>query len=219
MAVVIIRGHLGSGDSEIGRLIAERLDADYVDGVITEKVARLLGRGRQDMEAKELPPRGLLRRLEASLGHVPPMVLDSGVACIAYARVWETPLDDSRYLAALKSVVRELAMRESVVIHERGSQFILKHWPGSLHVMVTAPLKLRVRRLMEEAPKDQRSAAKEIERFDGCRRQFVKKYFKADREDPQHYHLVINTGSISVPEAASIVIDAVLSVNIERIRT
>ena len=118
------------------------------------------------------------------------------------------PLGDTRYLEALESVVRELAKSPSLVIRGRGSQFILKDHPGSLHVLVVAPLDARVKRVMKDLKIDEEAAREEIRRFDTSRHQFVKRYFQADLEDPLHYDLVINTGGLSFQAAASLTISA-----------
>ena len=49
MSVVTIRGQLGSGAPEIGREVAERLHADYVDREIIAEVAARLHRQEQDV--------------------------------------------------------------------------------------------------------------------------------------------------------------------------
>ena len=68
------------------------------------------------------------------------------------------PLGDTRYLEALKSVVRELAKSPSLVIRGRGSQFILKDHPRSLHVLVVAPFDIRVKRVMKDLKIDEEAA-------------------------------------------------------------
>ena len=70
MSVVTIRGQLGSGASEVGRQIAEKLHADYVDRQIIAEVAARLHRQEQEMVAKEKPPSGLLGRIAEALGNV-----------------------------------------------------------------------------------------------------------------------------------------------------
>ena len=61
MSLVTIRGQLGTGAPEIGRLVAEQLQADYVDREIIAQVAARLQRKEQDVIAKETPPSGLPR--------------------------------------------------------------------------------------------------------------------------------------------------------------
>jgi len=123
-------------------------------------------------------------------------------------KVREIPLDNTRYLQALESVVTELARSQPLVILGRGSQFILKGYPGVLHVLAVAPIEVRVRRVMQDLKLDQEAARLQLLRYDNSFRQFFKRYFKAEPEDPVHCDLVINTGRFSFQAAASIAIDA-----------
>ncbi len=67
---------------------------------------------------------------------------------------WEKPLDDAHYFAGLQSVIRDLAKSSSIVIRGRGSQFILKDYPGTLRILIVAPLELRVQRVAESSKSD-----------------------------------------------------------------
>jgi cytidylate kinase len=205
MSVVTIRGQLGSGAPEVGRNLSERLHADYVDREIIAEVAARLHRQEREVMAKEMPPTSLLGRIAEALEHS--FVFGDAVAG-AYLPIGEIPLDDARYLQALESVVRELARSRPLVILGRGSQFILKDHPGVFHVLVVAPLEVRVKRVMQDVKFDHENARLEIVRFDNSLREFSKRYFKAELEDPVHYDLVINTERFSVQTAASIVVDA-----------
>lgn len=208
MPVITIRGQLGSGAPEIGRLVADKLRADYVDREIIARVAGLLNRREQDVIAKEMPPGSLLGRIAEALEHNPPISAGPGGMYLgAYLPTWEIPLDDTRYLAGLRSIVKELATSKAIVIRGRGSQFILRDYPGVFHVLVVAPLGLRVKRVIEDMKVDEQAARKEIARFDSSRREFIKRYFKAELEDPLHYDLVINTEHLSFEAAASVVVD------------
>jgi cytidylate kinase len=204
MSLVTIRGQLGSGAPEIGREVARKLHFDYVDREIIAEVAARLQREERDVIAKEMPPGTLLGRIVEALtsgnagnifegGYLPPELI---------------PLGDTRYVKALESVVWELARGESIVIRGRGSQFILKEHPGSLHVMLVAPLEVRVQRVMQDLKLDREAAGQEIARFDSSRHEFVKRYFQAELEDPLLYDLVINTERLSFAAAASNVINA-----------
>ncbi len=209
MPLVTIRGQFGSGVDEIGKLVAARLNADYVDREIIASVAELLNRRAEDVIEKEMPPGSILERIVAAIGHMPTMSIDpGGVDRGVYLPTWEIPLNDTRYLEGLKSIIMELAMSESIVIQGRGSQFILKHWPRALHVLLVAPVKLRVRQVMGDMKMDEESAKKEIDRFDSSRREFIKRYFKAELEDPLHYDIVINTGDLSLESVTSIIVNA-----------
>jgi cytidylate kinase len=202
MPVVTIRGQFGSGAAEVGRQIADRFHVDYVDREIIAEVAARLHRQEQEVVAKEMPPGSLLGRIVEGLGRTDG-VGDEG----AYLPLREIPLDDARYFGALKSVVKELARSQSLVILGRGSQFILQDYPGTLHVLLVAPIEIRVKRVMQDLKLKEEAAKQEIANFDKSSREFIKRYFQTEWEDPANYDLVINTGHLSYQAAASIVFD------------
>lgn len=208
MPVVTIRGQLGSGSRNIGMLVAERIDGDYVDEVITTHVAGHLGVDREDVVAKEEPTVSIWARIAHGLERS--MAYGGSISGV-YAPAWQVPVGDTHYLEALTSVITELGRSLAVVIRGRGSQFILKEHPNAFHVLVVAPLAIRVQRVMERLKLDWEGARKEVERFDSRRRVFIKRYFNTDREDPSHYHLVINTANLSYEAAADIVANALRS--------
>ncbi len=211
MPVITIRGQLGSGAPEIGRLVADVLHIDYIDREITARVSELLDRGEQDVMAKEMPPSSILGRIAEGWEHVPPLSASPSStdmhlsACLPN---WEKPIGDTSYLAGLHSVIRQLPKGKSVVIRGRGSQFILRDIPGAFHVLVVAPLDIRVKRVMESLKVNEKNAKKEIAAFDGRRREFIKRYFRTELEDPVNYDLVINTERLDFETAASIVVNA-----------
>ncbi len=202
MSIITIRGQMGSGATEIGRQIADRLHVDYVDREIIAKVAAQLQREEEEVMTKEMPPGSLIGRIVEALGN-------SGVDFQgAYVPFWQTPLGDTRYLQALEMVIKGLARSESLVIQGRGSQFILKDHPGALHVLVVAPMDVRVKRVMQELHLNQEAAKREIANYESSRREFIKRYFKADREDPVSYDLIVNTGYFTYQAATSLIVGA-----------
>lgn len=209
MPIVTIRGQLGSGAPEIGKRVAERLHIDYVDREIIAGVEARLHHPRRTIEAKEMPAGTLAGRITKALDQSYPPVEGSGAINMPmYLPAWEIPLDDPGYLNGLESVIKQLAANQSIVIRGRGSQFILKDHPGALHFLVVAPLGIRMTRVMNSRKLSEKAAKQEINRFDSSRREFIKRYFKAELEDPIHYNLVINTEHLIFEDAASIVIDA-----------
>jgi hypothetical protein len=205
MSLVTIRGQLGSGAPEIGRQIADKLRAGYVDREIIAAVAGRLRRQEQDVIAKEMPSTSISGRITDALEQC--SYLDVGSDGF-YLATPEMPLDNIRYLKALESVIRELVQTQPLVIRGRGSHFILKDYPRTLHVLVVSPIEVRKKRVMQSLRLGLETAEKEIARHDKSSRQFIKKYFKAELEDPQCYDLVINTEKLNFEAAASIVVNA-----------
>ena len=201
MPVITIRGQCGSGAAEVGREIADKLHVDYVDREVIAEVAARLHRQEQEVVAKEMPPGSFLGRIVEALGRV-----GGGGYEGAYLPLWEIPLDDARYFEALESVVKKLARSQSLVILGRGSQFILKDYPGTLHVLLVAPIEVRVKCVMQNFKLKEEAAKQEIVNFDRSSREFIKRYFHAEWEDPVNYDLVVNTEHLSYQTAASIVL-------------
>jgi len=213
MSVITIRGNLGSGAPEIGKLVAGKFHFDYVDREIIDKVAELLQGKKHDIEMKEMPSGSLSSRIGEALRRAYPTTRKVGLLPRwEYEDVslptWEKPLDDAHYFAGLQSVIRDLAQSSSIVIRGRGSQFILKDYPGTLRVLIVAPLQMRVKRVAESAKSDERTAKKEIENYDSSRREFIKKYFHAALENPLDFDLVINTELVTFEDAAVIIANA-----------
>ena len=204
MPVITIRGQLGSGTKDIGKSIAQKLNINYIDREIMAEVAERLQSPEESIAHKEMPPSALLWRIEEALGKVA-SVYNYPITNLTAPKM---PLDDREYTLGLEAVIKDLAKGRSIVIRGRGSQFILKDFPGAFHVMVVAPLEARVMRVMETLKLDQGEAKKEIIHFDKGRQEFGKRYFHADIEDPVHYDLVVNVGHFSTEAAASIIIHA-----------
>jgi len=215
MAVITIRGQFGSGAPEIGKMLAMKIHGDYIDREVISEVAGQLKRKENIIIEKENPKAGLWGRIGAALvrGYAPvevPMGVPEAVnpPVPVYLPTWESPLDDSRYLKALENVIKDLVIVQPVVIRGRGSQFILKNYPNTTHILLVAPLELRIKRIMLEMQLTEDAAKKEIAKSDSSHREFIRRYFKADLEDAVNYDLVINTGRFSYETAVEIIVTA-----------
>jgi hypothetical protein len=214
----MIHGKEVSGVSEIGKMLAKELCIDYIDNRIIAHIARRLNRHVLDVAKKEISSRTLLGRIAGvlSLGENSySKDYQSGDGEIFYVPMelypWEILIDDKLYLQTLKVVITELAKSHAIVIRGRGSQFILKNFPGAYHVLIVAPTCLRVERTMESLKLDEENAKKQIKNSDNSQREFIRRYFNAETENTLDYGLVINTKDIAFQDAASIIANAIPS--------
>jgi len=164
---------------------------------------------------KEMPPGSILGRMAKALGDS--LAYGAG-AKGAFLPSWQIPLNDTRDLPVLESVIKELARIPTMVIRGRGSQFILRDHPVAFHLPVVAPLEGRGRRVIKNRRLDQESAKQEIARFDRSRRESIRRYFQAELEDPVFYDLTLNTENLDFASAASL-ITQILSVKNQPRRT
>lgn len=209
MPAITIRGGLGSGAYLIAPEVAKILDVRYVDRQILTEVARHLDSTVEEVADIDHVPWGFKGRVAKELGRAfeqisagPVAPFDLGPHYVPTGDV----LTEEKYITALQSVIHDLVETEDVVLVSRGSQMILKDHPGSLHVYLHAPMEVRIPRVMDYFHIDEEQAGIKIEESDKARHAYVKRYFKADVEDMDHYDMVINTRKISLKEAIDIIV-------------
>jgi cytidylate kinase len=63
---------------------------------------------------------------------------------------------------------------------------------------------------MERDGLTEEGAHREIHKIDAERRQYIKRHYGIEWDDPQHYHMILNTGQIGVDRTASLIVDTAL---------
>jgi cytidylate kinase len=197
---------MGSGAPEIGKSLADELKIDYIDREIIADVAGRLNWSNESVAYKETPPGTLFGRIAEALGKAYPVGSGFGGASLP---VHEIAFGDGRYLIGLKTVIKQLAESDAVVIRGRGSQFILKDRPCAVHVLVVAPESLRINRIASEMSLSESDSRKQIERSDNSHREFIRRYFQAELDDPANYDIVLNSARLNLVQAAAIIIHTV----------
>lgn len=114
-------------------------------------------------------------------------------------------LNPDEYLDSLLAVVGEFVDGDGGVIVGRGANFIL---PPSdcFRVRIVAPLEERVRNLAHLLDLSPTRARRLVLRRESDRKAFAQYYFKQDIGDPEHYDLVVNTGTFDLKQASDAVI-------------
>ncbi|MCC6819617.1 MAG: cytidylate kinase-like family protein [Verrucomicrobiota bacterium] len=105
--------------------------------------------------------------------------------------------------------ILKLAELGNAIIIGRGGNVITAKRPNVIHVRLVAPLTARVEHATTTYGLNPRAARAFCLREDAGRRRYLRKYLKADIDDPLLYHLCLNTGLIGFEEAARLIADAV----------
>jgi cytidylate kinase len=109
----------------------------------------------------------------------------------------------SRYTA---EELIEFARAGNVIIRGWGAVAVLRAVPHVLRVRVCAPMPFRERVIMERLElKDASEARSEIEQSDAAHARIMRGFFRVNWEDPQLYHVVLNTGSVPIDTCVRIV--------------
>lgn len=211
MAVVTISRQFASGGNEIAARACELLGYALFDKTLMAKVAKEAGLTESeivDFSEASHRSRSFLDRL---LGRQ---------MTVAEIRTWQEDisgvrkptvqrLTDEQAIAMVRGTIEAAYRRGDVVIVGRGGQAILKGRPGVLHVRVEAPLEHRIQRCMDQMDLPQLEAELLVEEQDRAAVDYVQRYYGINPADPQHYHLVINTGLLDLETAAEVIVLAV----------
>lgn len=183
MKWITVSRKMGTHGSEIARRVATELGYHFYD---TKAINHM---------AQELGFLGSIREIDEKVPSV-------------FQRVFSPrPMV---YLERLYSVIYELAKQGDAVFLGRGSHLLLRDFPCTLHVRVTASPETCIRTLLTQGL-NREAAARTITRTDDERSAFVRFAFGVDWEDPTRYDLVLNMDKLSVDLAVSAVLHMIRS--------
>jgi hypothetical protein len=116
----------------------------------------------------------------------------------------------------MERLIKEAAEHGNAVILRRAANFILKGRPGVVNIYIHAPLQDRIDRLsfLQNIPKTE--AARLIAEKDEARKAYVREYYGADWQDPDNYHMVINTAGVPLKAVVESICDYVKAVDHNR---
>lgn len=104
--------------------------------------------------------------------------------------------------------ILKLAELGHVILIGRGAHIITARLPHVLHVRLVAPLEQRLEHCRKFYGMNEREARTFCVQEDAGRERYLKKYYKAEVNDPLRYHLTINTGLVSFDDAARLIHEA-----------
>ena len=202
MPIVTISRQYGAGGSSVAGIVAESLGAEVVDKKLIEEVANRLSIRPSDVEAEAERPRALLERLVRSFS-----ALEPGLGT-GWTPPYPDPLFDPRkaIIELTEQVINEVADGGNVVIVGRGAGFVLRDRPGVFRVFLRAPEEVRISTLMARLGLSEAGTRRKMRETDSNRAAYSKQLYGRDWCDPDEYDLVVNTGRVSYPTAAQMIL-------------
>jgi cytidylate kinase len=168
---------------------------------------------------------GIARALGISLGYrvtsrdlINQAAMRSGNPEVALAMIDElgllgicpSPQACQAYRQAVKQVMEELLQDGQVIIVGRAGQVILREHPQVLHVRIIAPQAARTQRVAAEQKISIESALAQIQASDRHRRNYLKRHYQVNWDDPNLYDLTLNTANLSIQAASAIIQQALI---------
>jgi CMP/dCMP kinase len=223
--ITISRSHSSGGD-EIASRVCEILGYKEFDKHVISLAAQEAGLSEQeviDYSEENYKIRGFLDRL---LGRS---------QSVAKTRIWkedptgervveESNLTEDTAVELVQKAVHSAYRVGNLVIIGRGGQMILKDQPDVLHVRIDAPLEERIQRVkqnMKHSKKDfnahidlRREAQDWIVQKDTASRDYLQRFYQVEWDNPWLYHMVLNSGKLSIEQAAQMIVSAVQALQV-----
>jgi cytidylate kinase len=122
-----------------------------------------------------------------------------------------------RAFYAIRTIMKELADEDNLVIVGRGAHHELKNYTSIIKVRIIADKETRIKNLMDEKGLDEGEAKKLIKQNDKQQSEYIKYFFFAKHSDEEHYDLIINSSRISHSACAGVIIQVAREVGAMRI--
>ena len=200
--VVTISSQFGSGGSEIGRMLANQTGLLYLDHEIIGEVARRLGINAEQAARQDEQTVGTVRHvLEALQSNS----FSLNVATLLNPKKLPAQSQELVYWRLTRRVILEMATEGNAVIIGRGSQFLLRNSPRTLHIYIFAPLEQRITNVMEHSQVSREEAARLVTHRDYEHEAYLRRHYGTHQDRPELYHLLINTGLFPFELAANLI--------------
>ncbi|MEZ5358399.1 MAG: cytidylate kinase-like family protein [Candidatus Zixiibacteriota bacterium] len=123
----------------------------------------------------------------------------SSITMIAESILTGQAMHHDDYTSNLFKVVLSMGRLGGVVLVGRCGNFILGPKIG-FHIRVVCPVEQRVDNLMRYTNATETEARRAIATYDADRRELVRKLFNADINDPHHYDMIWNSGTVDIED-------------------
>jgi cytidylate kinase len=199
--VVCISHATGSGGSEVGRLVAERLGYRYVDEDIVVQAAVKGGVDLDTLADEERRKSFLARVLDE---------LSRGATAEAWVVLGPMPpaeagASNDELRGLIRDAIEETAAEGNAVIVAHAASHAIGGREEVLRVLVTASTETRTARIRRAEELDEPAASRAVKQGDAARADYLRRFYEVDQERPTQYDLVLNTDQLSVEQAAELV--------------
>lgn len=211
--IITLSRQLGSDGEAIAARVAAALGLTLLDrervyalalaaGVPAELLHRLMYEGQRGLAAEIMDSFSSAGRVESHTA-APSPLLSVFAPLLPPAAI---SLEEAARTVGL--VIKDAASQGKVLVLGQAGQGWLRGYSGACHVQIVAPFELRVTRVAEREKISLAVARRRVRISDQARADYVLRFHEARWLDPTLYHLVINTGQMSVEAAVSLIIHA-----------
>jgi cytidylate kinase len=199
--IITISREFGAGGSSVAAAVSTKLGWPVLDSDVAQRVADRLHVERELVEKLDEQPTSLIARIARVL-----LISHPETQTVApYVDI----ADQETIADAARAVVEEAGRTPPLIVVGHGGQAIFRGRSGTFHVRLVAPIESRVRRICARLPCDVPTAEARVRRVDSERREYLRRNFEIEWRDELLYDLQINTGRLSIENAAELILQAV----------
>ncbi|MGA7145141.1 MAG: cytidylate kinase-like family protein [Desulfobacterales bacterium] len=198
MAVITISRDYAAGGRRLGRSLAKKLNYQYVDKSLFQKIAEDLDVSENNLESFE-------KSREYWISNIFSKLFSRDYVQRIVGRD-KRVVEEKEYQDSLKHLIRETAKEDNVVIIGRVAYFFLKDTPNCFHIRLSAPKDWRKRYAVENLNIPEHQAESVLERRD-INSLWFRRLICGEGYDSLHYfHLTLNMGFMPPEKAIGIII-------------
>lgn len=201
MSVVTISRQFGAGGRTLGEMAAKRLGYEFYDNEVIQMISIQAKVSTKSVDALEKETGGTFKNAIREI--VPKSLKD-----MILSRKQDI-IDEEIYVDVLRKIIAEIADDGNAVIIGRGSQYILKDHDDVFHVLIRADNADRVKFFEEKYDFTHDQAVRAVSQDDRRRANLYRKFGVSDYDQPDRYHLVLNTSKLDFETASELICELV----------
>jgi cytidylate kinase len=202
MPGVTISAGYGAGGSMIAPEVARQLGLPLLDRAISSHVAAQLRVSVPEAEGGVIKRSGPGRFL-AMLAPLAGGVLGAGTDC-APPEAFPPPDDAALFREQAEAIMRKALVTGAVILGRAGGA-AFRDEPGVLRVRLFGPEEARIAQAARIEDVDEDTARQRLPEVDRARAQYVQRLYGVDIDDPDLYHLQIDSTVVPVDACASLI--------------
>jgi cytidylate kinase len=205
MPGVTISAGYGAGGSVVAPQVAKLLGVPLLDRAISSHVAAQLSVSVQEAEGgavrRSLPDRFISALIPLAAG-----VLATSTDTLP--RDLAPPPGEADLFRQQAEVIMRAALVSGAVILGRAGAAALRTEPGVLRVRLFGPPEARIAQAARIENTDEATARQRLPEVDRARAQYVRRLYRADIDDPDLFHLHIDSTALPLDACASLIVSA-----------
>jgi len=186
--LILISRQRGVGGMEVARRLSERLGWPYYGKNIIQEIAKALKTDPARMEILDEKERSIL---------------------LEYTNVFVKDPNTSQeeYVLYLRRFIKKLGEVGGAIIVGRGANFVIPP-ERALRVRLVGRPKGWERYLKEKYGIPEEEAERTLKEWDREQREFIRRFFKEEIDEPRHYDMILNMGTYDWDGAVGLILEA-----------